>query len=68
VVSGRNSMAACYRLGESKLTVGTGATWNGGVATPFYRAGEGEERAKWRRSSGGRQWFDDLRWGNSFAP
>jgi hypothetical protein len=46
----------------------TGAARNGGVMTPFYRVGEGEERVEGRHSSGGRQRFDGLQWGNTFAP
>jgi hypothetical protein len=59
-------MAACYRLGESKLTVGMIAARNDRITTPFYRAEEGEERTGERRSSGGRHRFDELQWGNIF--
>jgi hypothetical protein len=55
----RSSMAACYKLGESKLTVGMIAARNDRITTPFYRAEEGEERTGGRRC-GGRYRFDEL--------
>jgi hypothetical protein len=63
----RSSMAACYRLGESELKVGMAAARNGGVVTPFYNSGEGEERTRGRRSSGGRRRFGGLQWGDVFC-
>jgi hypothetical protein len=44
----RSSMAACYGLGESEQTARTSVARNGGVVTPFYRVGEGEEREEGR--------------------
>jgi hypothetical protein len=66
-VGRRSLMAVCYRLGERELTAGMGAARNSWVTTPFYRAGEGEERVEGRRSTGGRRRFYGLQWGNAFA-
>jgi hypothetical protein len=66
VAGGWSSMAACYGLGESELTAGMGEARNGWIATPLYRAREGEESAEGRQSSGGRCRFYGFQWGNTF--